>query len=64
MNEMPLTYQEQYILIHGYTDLIPVNWFYSDKYKSVEDVYRTAINNGVTWRELTKWNDDKSGSDL
>lgn len=64
MDNIPFSYREQYIMLHGYSDLLPVKWFYSDKYKSVEDVYRAAIENGVTWRKLTNWNEDKKGNDL
>lgn len=54
-----MTNQEKYIIIHGYHDLIPVAWFSSKKYKSVEEVYKEALKKEVTWRELTGWNEDK-----
>lgn len=54
-----MTYMEQYAIIHGYIDLIPEKWFYSKKYKSIEDVYKKCIETGKTWRELTGWNEDQ-----
>lgn len=64
MDKIPLSYQEQYILVHGYGDLIPNGWFSSKVYKSIEEVYKTALEKGITWRELTGWNEDMKGNDL
>lgn len=60
---MPLTYQEQYIILHGYKDLIPYRWYTNDR-KKIENIYKRAIEQNKTWRELTGWNDDKKGNDL
>lgn len=54
-----MTNLERYIHLHGLTDLIPIKWFNSNKYKNVEEVYADALDKGVTWRELTDWNVDK-----
>ena len=54
-----LTALEEYIRKYGYDDLIPVNWFSSDKYRSVDDVYKESLKRGITWRQLTGWNVDK-----
>lgn len=61
---LPLTYQEQYIMLHGYKDLIPARWFPLKKGQTVESIYKKAIEKGVTWRKLTGWNGDKTGNDL
>ena len=45
-----MTNVKKYIHLHGYNDLIPVNWFNSKKYKSTEEVYADALEKGVTWR--------------
>lgn len=54
-----MTNFERYTHLHGFLDLIPVAWFSSKEYKSVEDVYAEALRRGVTWRELTGWNLDE-----
>lgn len=64
MDNIPLSYKEQYILIHGYHDLIPEMWYPFKKGETAEDIYREAIERGITWRKLTGWNTDKTGNDL
>lgn len=59
-----MSYQEQYVLLFGIEDLIPVKWFSSDKYKSTEEIYRECVERGITWRELTGWNVDKDGKTI
>ena len=54
-----MDYMEQYIQLFGMNDLIPEKWFYSKKYKSVEEVYEACVKTGKTWRELTGWNEDR-----
>lgn len=54
-----MTYQEQYVLLFGIDDLIPVKWFSTDKYKSIEAVYKDCVKRGITWRALTRWNADQ-----
>ena len=55
-----MDYMEQYIQMFGYSDLIPIKWFSSTKFKSVEEVYEISVKSAKTWREVTGWNDDKN----
>ena len=48
-----------YIAMFGFSDLIPVRWFSSDKYKSIDEVYAESVRRGITWRKLTNWNEDR-----
>lgn len=64
MDNIPLTYKDQYIIIHGYNDLIPEMWYPFKRGETAEDIYRKAIEKETTWRKLTGWNDDKKGDDL
>jgi hypothetical protein len=50
----------EYVMMFGTVDLIPEKWFYSKRYKTVDDVYTACVKKGVTWRELTKWNYDQN----
>ena len=50
----------EYAMMFGTVDLIPEKWFYSKRYKTVDDVYTVCVKKGVTWRELTKWNYDQN----
>lgn len=55
-----IDYAELYIQLHGVNDLIPIKWFSSKKYKSIDEVYKDAVLKNKTWRELTGWNEDKN----
>lgn len=57
--EQSRKYQELYIEKYGYGDLIPIEWFNSSKFSSVEEVYNAALEQGITWRKLTGWNEDR-----
>lgn len=48
-----------YVEMFGMNDLIPVKWFNSKIYKSVDAVYAECVKQQRTWRELTGWNEDK-----
>lgn len=50
---------DQYILLFGRNDLIPTKWFTSEKYKSIDEVYKECVIKNVTWRELTGWDLDE-----
>lgn len=58
--KVQMDYLEQYIQLFGSADLIPIKWFSSEKFKTVDEVYEKAVKSLKTWREITGWKDDKN----
>ena len=51
---------DEYIDIFGNNDLIPIKWFYSKKYKNIDQIYAECVKKGITWRKLTGWKEDRN----
>lgn len=49
-----------YIGMFGMNDMIPKEWFAAKGYNSVDEIYSECVKRGITWRELTGWNDDEN----